>query len=96
MDKYPPLHFGMLRGKCIGIAVKLNKEGLEKEKQLESDIKRLGHEHKTTGAAHTLRQLQCCREALDDLLTREAEGALRYTSEKHYEMGNRAACLSFR
>ena len=31
--------------------------------------------------------------ALDDLLTRKAEGALRYRSQKYYEMGNRASRL---
>ena len=80
----------VLRGKCIEIAVKLNEERLEKEKQLESDIKRLEHEHKVSGDKNILEQLH---HALDELLTRKAEGALRHTNQRYYEMGNRASRL---
>lgn len=54
---------------------------MEREKQLESDIKRLGHEHKVTRDESVLKQLQDCRTSLDELLTRKAEGALQYTSQ---------------
>ena len=58
-----------LRGKCIEIAVKLNKQRMEREKQLESDIKRLVHEHKMTRVEIVLKQLQDSRTSLDELLT---------------------------
>lgn len=48
----------VLRGKCIKIAVKLSKQRMEREKQLESNIKRLGHEHKMTRDENVLKQLQ--------------------------------------
>lgn len=83
----------VLRGKYIEIAIKLNKQRKEKEKQLESDIKRLEQDHKATRDEDILRQLRESRAALDDLLTRKAEGALRYTSQRYYEMGNRASRL---
>ena len=58
-----------LRGKCIEIAVKLNKQRMGREKQLESDIKRLVHEHKMTRVEIVLKQLQDSRTSLDELLT---------------------------
>lgn len=63
----------VLRGKCIEMAVKSNKQRLEKERQLESDIKRLECEHKASRDPNTLKRLQGYREALGDLLTPKAE-----------------------
>lgn len=54
---------------------------------------RLDREHKTTRDDDTLKRLQYCKAALDELLTCKAEGALRSTSQRYYEMWNRASRL---
>lgn len=40
-----------------------------------------------------MKQVQDCRRSLEELLTRKAEGALRYASQRYYEKGNRASRL---
>ena len=58
----------VLRGKCIEIAIKLNREW-KRKKQLESNIKRLAHEHKMTRDKNVFKQLQESKASLDELLT---------------------------
>lgn len=61
--------------------------------EVKKEIKRLEYQHKNTGNKNLLEHLKQNRQKLDDLLTYRAEGALRYTSRKYYEFGNRASRL---
>lgn len=82
-----------IRGKLISIGSRLKKERLKRQLELETEIKRLENEHKQHGRQATLDKLKGTRTKLDELLTYKAEGALRFTNRKYYEMGNKASRL---
>lgn len=82
-----------IRGKIIQISSRLKKQRLEEQTNIENKIKLLEIEHKHSGANKTLIQLKEARKELDKILTYKAEGALRFTKQKYYEMGNRASRL---
>lgn len=50
-------------------------------------------EHKRTADKSIFSQLKTTRDKLEDLLTVKAEGSLRFTNQRYYEMGNRASHL---
>ncbi|KAJ0059923.1 hypothetical protein NL108_015598 [Boleophthalmus pectinirostris] len=83
----------VLRGKCIEVTVQLKKQRLAKQIELESEIKRLEQIHKITRDPTILTQLKIQRNNFDRLMTYKAEGAMRFTNQKYYEMGNRASRL---
>lgn len=60
---------------------------------MEDEIKKLMREHKQFGKKDTLKILKETRQQLDKVLTYKAEGALRFTNRKYYEMGNKASRL---
>lgn len=83
----------VIRGKCIELASKLNKQWVQRQIELENQIKRLEQAHKIDRRDEKMKQLKSCREALDKLLTYRAERAMRFTGQKYYELGNRASHL---
>lgn len=83
----------VVRRKLIELVIKLKKQHVQKQIELESKIKRLEQAHKNNRKEETRKQLQSCSEALDKLLTYKAEGDMRYTGQKYYEMVNRASSL---
>lgn len=83
----------VLRGKIIQISSRLKKLRLEEQTKLENEIKLLEIKHKQTGTSDTLSKLKETRKELDKILTYKAEGALRFSNQKYYEMGNRASRL---
>lgn len=83
----------VIRGKIIQIASIKKKIRQKQQNDLENKIKRLELEHKTTGRHSTLLELKETRTALDNLLTYKAEGALRFSKQRYYELGNRASRL---
>lgn len=83
----------VIRGKIIAISSGLKKEREKKQLQLEKNIKDLEREHKSSGCEEVLGTLDQYRRELNHLLTFKAEGALRFTSQKYYESGNRASRL---
>ena len=82
-----------MRGKIISIGSRIKKQRLAKQQGLETEIKKLTREHKQFGQEDTLKKLKEIRKQLDEALTYKAEGALRYTNRKYYEMGNKASRL---
>lgn len=83
----------VIRGKIIEITSRLKKARLKQQEKLENKIKELELEHKRTSNSSTLLELKKIRHELDELLTYKAEGALRFTNQRYYEMGNRASRL---
>lgn len=83
----------VIRGKMIQIASRLKKTQLAEQTELENKIKQLEIEHKTIGAHKILLKLKETRKALGKLLTYKTEGALRFSRQRYYEMGNRASRL---
>ena len=83
----------VLRGKIISLSSKLKKEREKDQRLLEEQIKKLETEHKKTNKDTIFIELSKCRQQLNDLLTYKAEGALRFTSQKYYEQGNKASRL---
>lgn len=83
----------VLRGKCIELASHLKKHRRAKQAELESEIRRLEQIHKINRDKKVLSQLKDKKVNLDKLLTYKAEGAMRFTDQKYYEMGNRASRL---
>lgn len=83
----------VIRGKIIALTSRLKKQREHKRLEIEKEIKRLECEHKKSRNTNSLDLLKQNRQKLDDLLTYKAEGALRYTSRKYYEFGNRASRL---
>lgn len=81
------------RGKLFQTASRFKKTRLAEQINLENKIKQLEIEHKNTGTRNILLELKDTREALDKLLTYKAEGALRFSKQRYYEMGNRASRL---
>lgn len=66
---------------------------LKEQIRLETKIKQLEMDHKYTRIHNTLLELKETRAALDKLLTYKAEGALRFSKQGYYDMGNRASRL---
>lgn len=64
-----------------------------KRTKLENKIKQLEVQHKTTRSRNILVELKETKNALDTLITYKAEGALRYSNQSYFEMGNRASHL---
>ncbi len=83
----------VIRGKIIEISSRLKRARLKKQRELENKIKELEREHKRTSDKSIFCELKTTRDRLDELLTFKAEGSLRFTGQKYYEMGNRASCL---
>lgn len=83
----------MICGKIIKISSRLKRARLKKQKELEKNIEELEREHKRTADSSTFGELRMAGDKLNDLLTVEAEGALRFTKQRYYEMGNRARRL---
>lgn len=83
----------VMRGKMIQIASHHKKMRLKELISLENRIKQLEIDPKTTATHSTLLELKETRAALDKLLTYKAEGALRFSKQRYYEMGNRASRL---
>lgn len=84
---------GRNKGKIIALTSRVKKQRDLERLELEKEIKRLEFEHITFGNKESLDLLKQNRQKLDDLLTYKVEGALRYTSRKYYEFGNRASRL---
>lgn len=82
-----------MRGKIISIGSRIKKQRLAKQQGLEAEIKKLTREHKQFGKKDILKKLKEVRQQLDEVLTYKAEGAMRYTNRKYYEMGNKASRL---
>lgn len=82
-----------IRGKIISIGSRLKKQRMQKQLQIENEIKRLENEHKQQRKKEVLDELKENRNKLDDLLTYRAEGALRFIDRKFYEFGNKASRL---
>ena len=82
-----------IRGKIISIGSRVKKDGLKKQLEIETEIKRLEKEHKQYGRQKILDKLKENRTKLNDLLTCKAEGALRFIDRKYYECGNKASRL---
>lgn len=97
MDLYLPLLWdaakAVIREKIIALTSRLKKQRELKQLEIEKEIKRLECKHKNFGNKNSLELLKQNRQKLDDLLTYKAEGAVRYTSRKYYEFGNRASWL---
>ena len=79
--------------KIIEITSRIRKDCLKQQRSLESKIRDLELEHKRTPNNSILQELKENRHRLDKLLTYKAEGALCFTNQRYYEMGNRASCL---
>lgn len=83
----------VIRGKIIEITSRIRKDYLKQQRAIESKIRELELEHKRTRNNSVLQELKENRHRLDKLLTYKAEGALRFTNQRYYEMGNRASRL---
>lgn len=77
----------------IAISSRLKKQRLSQQNELEKKIKQLETEHQQSRKKEALHELKETREKLDDLLTYETDGALRFINRKYYEMGNKASHL---
>uniref|UniRef100_A0A3B3IK85 exodeoxyribonuclease III n=1 Tax=Oryzias latipes TaxID=8090 RepID=A0A3B3IK85_ORYLA len=80
-----------IRGRLISIASKLKRERLQKQVQIENEIKKLEFELKQQRKQVTLDKLKENRTKLDEILTYKAEGSLRFINQKYYEFGNKAS-----
>ena len=83
----------VMRGSIIAISSRLKKQRLAQQDTLEREIKKLETEHQQSKKQEVLQTLKETRKKLDDLLTYQTEGALRFINRKYYEMGNRASRL---
>lgn len=83
----------VLRGKIIEISSKIKRQRLKEQLNLENKIKLLETQHKTTRMSNINTELKEARKALDKLLSYKAEGALRFSKQRYYEMGNKASRL---
>lgn len=83
----------VMRGQIIQITSRIKKQREAKRLELETEIIGLEKEHKKSRQGDTLELLKKVRQKLDDLLTYKAEGMLRFTKRKYYEMGNKASRL---
>ena len=83
----------VIREKIIEITSRIRKDRLKQQRALESKISELEFEHKRTQNNSELQELKENRHRLDKLLIYKAEGALRLTYQRYYEMGNRASRL---
>lgn len=83
----------VIRGKIIQISSKTKRQRLEEQLNLENKIKLLETQHKTTRTRIIATELKEARKALDKLLSYKAEGALRFSRQRYYEIGNRASRL---
>ena len=70
-----------------------SKSRLEEQLSLENKIKLLEIQHKNNRSSITATELKEARKSLDKLLSYKAEGALRFSRQRYYEMGNRASRL---
>ena len=83
----------VIRGKIIQISSQQKRKRLAEKLSLENKIKLLETQHKNNRATNTATELKEARKSLDKLLSYKAEGALGFSSERYYEMGNRASRL---
>lgn len=83
----------VLRGKIIALSSKLKKERERLQSDWEESIKNLEQQHKQTKDDSILKSLSQNKQRLNDLLTHKAEGALRFSNQKFYELGNQASRL---
>lgn len=83
----------VIRGKIIQISSKIKKQRLKEQSNLEEKIKLLETQHKITRTSNIATELKEVRKALDKLLSYKVEGALRFSKQRYYEMGNRASRL---
>ena len=83
----------VIRGKIIQISSQLKRRRLEEQLSLENKIKLLEIQHKNNRSSNTATELKEARKSLDKLLSHKAEGALRFSRQRYYEMGNRASRL---
>jgi len=83
----------VMRGKIIEISSKIKRQRLKEQLNLENKIKLLETQHKTTRMSNIATKLKETRKALDKLLSYKAEGALRFSKQRYYEMGNKASRL---
>lgn len=78
-----------MRGHIIQITSRIKNQREAKRFELETEIIRLQKEHKISRKGNALELLKQVRQKLDDLLMYKAEGMLRFTKRKYYEMGNK-------
>ena len=83
----------VIRGKIIQISSQLKRRRLEEQLSLENKIKLLEIQDKNNRSSITTTELKEARKSLDKLLLYKAEGALRFSRQRYFEMGNRASRL---